>query len=723
MNPAPQTIEATVEPHAEESVIETTASPVVLPPSLLYDKRFLFNRELSWLEFNRRVLEEAQDNSHPLLERLKFLSIFSTNLDEFFMIRVSGLKDQIEESVDELSPDGATPLEQIREIRARLQPVLDEQMRILNEEILPELASNGISLSDYEELTDEEKARADRYFTENVFPVLTPQAVDASHPFPYISNLSLNLGVVLEPDTNNNGRKPKGQNFEMRFARVKLPNNVPRLIPVNDEETRFTRLGELINANVDMLFPGMKINNAHLFRVTRDADIELREDEANDLLRTMERELRRRRFGAAVRLEVSATMPDEMVAFLTEELDLDETDVYRINGFLNIPDLMRFYNLDRPTLKDKPLYSVTPAAFQGVKSMFEAIGRQDILVHHPFTSYTSITDFINAAAEDADVQAIKICLYRTGKDSPIVHSLVRASRNGKQVAALVELKARFDEENNIEWARRLEREGVHVVYGMRGLKTHSKLALVVRREAGRLRRYVHVATGNYNPTTAKIYTDVGLLTANEEIGADATEIFNYLTGYSHQTEFRRLLVAPVNLREKMLAMIHRETEHQKAGRTGHIIAKMNSLTDVDMIHALYLASQAGVKIDLIIRGMCILRPGVPGLSETITVRSIVARFLEHSRIFYFANGGNKSEEIYIGSADWMQRNLDRRVEVITPILSTKLKRYLKDEVLASYLRDNFKSRKLKPDGSYEKVKKSKNEALFNVQDFFVGKAI
>ena len=693
-------------------------SPIELPLSLLHDRRFLFNRELSWLEFNRRVLEEAQDEAHPMLERLKFLSIFSTNLDEFFMIRVSGLKEQIEEKFTALSPDGMTPDEQLKEIRNHLQPMLEAQMSLLNEVILPALALEGVAIWSYDSLLPEEKAYADRYFTENAFPVLTPQAVDASHPFPYISNLSLNLGVVLTPDEK--GKKGVHHQGETRFARVKVPTNVPHLIAVNEAETKFTPLGGLIRGNINALFPGMKITQTHLFRVTRDADIELREDEASDLMRTMERELHRRRFGDAVRLEVAATMPEEMTKFLTDELEIEDGDVYQIDGFLNVPDLMRLYKFDRPALKDRPLNSVTPAAFKNAKSMFEAIAKQDILVHHPFTNFNSVTDFINAAASDAEVQAIKICLYRTGKDSPVVEALMRASQNGKQVAALVELKARFDEENNIEWARRLEREGVHVVYGMRGLKTHSKLALVIRREEGKLKRYVHIATGNYNPTTAKIYTDLGLLTANEEIGADASEIFNFLTGYSNQSDFRRLLVAPVNLREKMLELIRREAAHAEKGR---IIAKMNSLTDTEMIHELYAAAQAGVKIDLIIRGVCVLRPGVAGLSENITVRSIVGRFLEHSRIFYFENGG-KQGEIYIGSADWMHRNLDRRVEVVAPILSSKIRNYIKKEILDAYLRDNSKARLLQPNGDYIRLTAAQNGAeSFNVQEFFIGKEI
>lgn len=711
-------------PVAQKEVVQPeTVSPIELPASLLYDQRFLFNRELSWLEFNRRVLQEAVGGAHPELERLKFLSIFSTNLDEFFMIRVSGLKEQIEDETGKLSPDGMTPLEQLNQIRGRLLPMLDEQMRVLNQEITPALARENIVVANYAKLSKDEKASANNYFIENVFPVLTPQAVDASHPFPYISNLSLNLAVVLAPEAVLNSKKSKHHNFETRFARVKLPTNVPRLIPVNETETKFTLLGELIKANIGVLFPGMRAVHSHLFRVTRDADIELREDEASDLLDRMERELRRRRFGDAVRLEVSASMPHDLVGFLTNELELTETDVYRIDGFLNIPDLMRLYKIDNASLKDRPLAPVAPAQFRGKKqSVFDVIRREDVLLHHPFMTYNSVTDFINAAADDQDVQAIKICLYRTGKDSPIVQALVKASEKGKQVAALVELKARFDEENNIEWARRLEHEGVHVVYGLRGLKTHSKLALVVRREAGRLRRYVHVATGNYNPTTARIYTDFGLLTADEEIGADATDIFNYLTGYSNQTEYRKLLVAPVNLREKMLRLIERETEHKLKGRDARIIAKMNSLTDVEIIQALYRAATAGVEIDLIIRGICMLRPKVEGLSDNIRVRSIVGRFLEHSRIFYFENGGGKDAEIYIGSADWMQRNLDRRVEVVAPISSNKLKKYLRDTVLDAYLRDSAKARILQPDGSYTQVAPLPDEPVFSAQEYFLNSA-
>lgn len=689
-----------------------------LPESLLHDRRFLFNRELSWLEFNRRVLQEALDVANPLLERLKFLSIFSTNLDEFFMIRVSGLKEQIAENVSELSPDGLSAGEQMREIREKLRPMLDAQMNCLREEVLPQLTENGITIWKYEALSNEEKKRLDEYFLQNIFPILTPQAVDASHPFPYISNLSLNLGVMVEPGSDLSEGRLRRLFNEPRFARIKLPPNVPRLIPVEDHNTKFTLLEELIAANIHYLFPNMKTSQCHLFRVTRDADIEIREDEAGDLLRTMEEELHRRRFSFAVRLEVADSMPEEMVQSLAGSLALTEQDVYRINGFLHIPDLMRLYGLNFPELKDKPISYVVPNALRSSKNVFEVLKKQDVLLHHPYTAYSTVTDFINAAADDDDVVAIKICLYRTGQDSPIVKALMRASENGKQVAALVELKARFDEENNIEWARRLENEGVHVIYGIRGLKTHSKVTLVVRREGESLKRYVHLATGNYNPTTSRIYTDIGLLTSDEELGADATDLFNFLTGYSQQMNYRKLLVAPVNLRQRLIQLIRREIENLKQGKPARIILKANSLTDIETIHELYKAAQAGVKIDLIIRGICMLRPGIQGISDNIRVVSVVGRFLEHSRILYFANGGD--EEVYIGSADLMQRNLNRRVEVIVPIKDKEFLKHLKEDILAAYLQDNVNAQILHTDGNYEKINPLSEDDAFNSQTYFVG---
>ncbi len=669
----------------------------------------LFNRELSWLEFNRRVLEEALNTRHPLLERLKFLAIFSTNLDEFFMVRVSGLKEELEEDVVGLSPDGLTPAEQLKSIRLHLKPMLEEHMRCLRDDILPALAAQGVVITSYRDLSRRQQQAADDYFLAKIFPVLTPQAVDPGHPFPYISNLSLNLGVVVE-DAGNNAGAP-----DSRFARIKLPPVVPRLIPVDETGRCFTLLGSLIAANAATLFPAMSFGKCHLFRVTRDADFEIRDDEAGDLLRTMQKHLHQRRFGLAVRLEVSATMPSEMVEYLASSLNLTAEDVYVVNGPLNVPDMMQLYGLDLAALKDAPLKTTIPAPLRTPKQLvFDAIKQGDILLHHPFTSYNTVTDFISAAAKDPDVLAIKMCLYRTGRRSPIVEALIEASEQGKQVGVLVELKARFDEESNIEWARRLEQAGVHVVYGLVGLKTHCKLALVVRREGVVLKRYVHLATGNYNPTTSRIYTDVGIFTADEEIGDDASNLFNYLTGFSRYAKYKSLLVAPVNLRRRMTTLIEREAENAAAGRPARIIAKINSLTDTEIIDSLYAASAAGVAIDLIVRGVCMLRPGVVGLSENITVRSIVGRFLEHSRIYYFAN--IEAAEIFIGSADWMHRNLTRRVEVVAPVKDLKLKEFLKDTVLDAYLRDTANARLLQPDGSYRRVESAAEP--FDAQVYF-----
>lgn len=702
--------------------VEKKTPPQESPKKMLAvgNPRFLTNRELSWLEFNRRVLEEALDASTPLLERLKFLAIFSTNLDEFFMIRVSGLKEQIAEGISNPSPDGMTAAEQLREIRERLRPILDEQMECLQNDVMPKLAGAGIKIIPYHELTESVRAELNSYFLKNIFPVLTPQAVDESHPFPYVSNLSLNLAVIVKPDKSVDHGNLKHLYNRSRFVRIKLPPNIPRLIQIDEEETSFALLGELIGANISYLFPNMIAEQCHLFRLTRDADLELREDEAGDLLRTMELELHhRRRFSFPVRLEVNESMPPEMLNFLVGSIGVTEKDVFRIKGFLNVPDLMRFYSIDRPDLKDKPIAYSVPAPLRKQENIFDILKNQDILLHHPYTAFSAVTDFVSAAAEDENVRAIKICLYRAGKDSPIVKSLMKASQNGKQVAALVELKARFDEENNIEWAKRLENEGVHVIYGMRGLKTHSKVTMVVRRENEELRQYVHIATGNYNPTTSKIYTDLGLLTSNAAIGADATDLFNFLTGYSYRTDYRRLLIAPINLREKMIEMIDRETAHQMSGKSSRIIVKINSLTDDKIVRALYRASQAGVKIDLIVRGICVLRPGIEGLSENIRVISIVGRFLEHSRVFYFQNGGD--EELFIGSADWMHRNLDRRVEAVVPISDQKLRRHIKEDILAIYLRDTANARILMSDGTYQKVKARQPEDDFDAQLYFVGR--
>jgi polyphosphate kinase len=703
------------------TVLNETISPPP-PTEAEFDGQLYFNRELAWLEFNKQVLEEAFREGLPVLERLKFLAIFSTNLDEFFMIRVSGLKEQIAEGISELSPDGMNAADQIREIAKRLKPMLKRQVSHLHQNVLPALAEAGVTIENYEDLGVKDKRRLDKYFRDNLFPILTPQSVDSSHPFPYISNLSLNLGLFIEPDRTFTQKNLKHLYRQKRFTRIKLPPTAARLIPIDEKNGRYALLEQVIAANVNELFPNMKTSESFLFRVTRDADIELREDEAGDLLRTLERELQRRRDRFPVRLEVPGTMPDKMLKLLTTGIGLTDEDVDKVDGLLDIPDLMKLYGLKMAHLKDKPIAAHQPAAMHGKKSLFDVLKKEDVLLHHPYTTFNVVTEFIAEAAEDPDVQAIKICLYRTGRDSPIVESLIRASRLGKQVTALVELKARFDEENNIEWARRLENEGVHVVYGIHSLKTHSKVMLVIRREKDKLVRYVHLATGNYNPATAKIYTDIGLITTDEQIGADASNLFNFLTGYSQQTRFSRLLVAPLNLREKFTEFIHREVKNKKAGKPARIIAKFNSLTDTWLINELYVASKAGVEIDLIVRGVCALRPGIKGLSENIRVRSIIGRFLEHSRIFYFANGGGENDEVYIGSADWMSRNLDRRIEVTVPIADPDIKAYLRDILLDAYLRDNRNARILKPDGNYRRVTPGNSEP-FDSQLFFVAKDV
>ena len=684
-----------------------------LSPSDLF-----INREASLLEFHRRVLEEARDRTNPPLERLKFLSIFSSNLDEFFMIRVSGLKDELEEECDQLSVDGMTPDEQLQLIRERVIPMIAEQQRCLTEEILPQLEDEGIVVASYASLGEAEKKSLDLYYNEKVFPVLTPLAVDPTHPFPYISPLSLNLGVVVQATDGPSPADPPKFKNEPRFVRIKVPSVVPRLVPVPGRDETFVLVEELIQANICSLFPGMDPGPSYCFRVTRDADIEIREQEAEDLLRVLQREIRQRRFGSPVRLEIAADMPQVLRKYLTESLNLIDDDVYEVEGPLGIQDLMALYDIGRSDLRDQPFTPTLAERLQSGERLFDLIKERDLLVHHPYDSYDCVTDFINEAVADPDVVAIKMCLYRTGPDSPIPPALIRASEQGKQVTALIELKARFDEEHNIEWARKLDQAGVHVVYGIIGLKTHGKLTLIVRREGDSLVRYAHIASGNYNPTTSCTYTDVGLFTADDQIGADATELFNYLTGCSRQTDYRRLFVAPVTLRSQFTALIDREIENQKAGRPARIVAKFNRLADRQMIMKFYEAAQAGVKIDLIVRGICMLRPGVPGLSESITVRSVVGRFLEHSRIFYFENGGK--EELYIGSADLMARNLKHRIEVLAPVSNRQIKSYLKDVVLAAYLRDNVKARELQADGTYRQIPTAATGKRFDAQAFFVG---
>ena len=684
----------------------------------------VFNRDLMQLEFFRRLLEEAADKSVPLLERLKFLAVFSSNLDEFFMVRVSGLKEMLEAEELEPMPGELSPADQLRVIRERVLPMVEEQSRLLRDEVIPGLKEAGVVIAPYASLPKPEKKRLSEYFMKNVFLVLTPQAVDPAHPFPWMSNLSLNIGLTAErhADHAHTGALISAEyatEDTARFVRIKVPPLCPRLVPVKEGEHRFVLMEELIEANIHHLFVSAQLSKGYMFRVTRDADVEIREDKAADLLGLIRESLRERRFGLPVRLEVSSQMPPEMVDYLVKSMGIQRDDVYVVDSVLSAGSLMELYDLDRPDLRDRPIQMTVPSPLRRKTSPFEALKKQDILLHHPYASYTTVVDFIEAAARDPQVLAIKICLYRTGKNSPIPKALIEASERGKQVTAVVEIKARFDEENNIEWAKRLAESGVHVVYGLVNLKTHSKLALVVRREEDGLKTYTHVATGNYNPTTSRLYTDLGLLTGDPEIGEDATDLFNFLTGFSLQKEYKQLLVAPVNLRSRMLNLIEREREHAEAARQAYIAAKVNRLTDLDTVDALYRASQAGVKIDLIVRGSCMLRPGVPGLSQTVHVRSIVGRFLEHSRIFHFANGGD--DEVYIGSADWMSRNMDRRVEVVTPVRDEQLKSYLKDTVMPAYLRDNTAARILTAEGTYQKPQIGVGDKPFNSQLFFEGR--
>ncbi len=676
----------------------------------LSDPQYYFSRELSWLEFNNRVLNEAFDPRTPLLERLKFLGIFSSNLDEYFMVRVAALKQQVEAQVTKRSPDGRTAQEQLDLIRQRLHPMVSQAHLHFDQALRPPLSSHGVYLLDYIDLNQEQRAYFKQYFDEQIFPVLTPLAIDPSHPFPYISNLSLNLAVVM---------KEKEDGKEL-FARVKVPRILPRFLPLPENLRHQQKevaaiwtgvpLEQVIAHNLTALFPGMDIQEYHPFRVTRDSDLAMVEDEADDLLVAIEQELHKRRVGGSVvRLEIHTSMPEMLRAMLMEEMDLTDADVYEADGILCLRDLITFLEIPLPDLKDPPFYSSVPQAlrdFGKIKldgaepedNLFAIIRKQDLMVHHPYHSFSrTVQRFITEAAEDPDVLAIKMTLYRTSGDSPIVEALITAAENGKQVAALVEIKARFDEENNINWARKLESAGVHVIYGLAGLKTHTKVVLVVRREGERIRRYVHVGTGNYNPKTSRIYTDMGLLSCREDLGADLSNLFNYLTGYSRHHIYQKLLVAPSGLRTRMTELIHREAAIAHQGDHARIVAKMNALVDPQMIATLYQASQAGVQIDLIVRGMCCLRPGVPGVSDNIRVISIVGRFLEHSRIFYFHNQGQ--EEIFIGSADWMTRNLDRRVEAVVPIEDPAIAKDLQ-EILGIMLADNRQAWDLLPDGRY-----------------------
>jgi polyphosphate kinase len=633
------------------------------------------------------------------------------------MVRVAGLKKQIDAGVMDLPPDGMTPAEQLAAIRKLAYQLMSLARDCLRDDILPQLNQAGIHVLDYAALDERQLNNVKVYFDQVVFPVLTPLAFDPGHPFPHISNLSLNLAVLIQDE---DGRQ--------HFARIKVPSTLPRLVPIKRSSGSVRRDGtvpyhhyfvwleQVIAENLEALFPGMEILEAHPFRVIRDADMEIQELEADDLLETMEQNVRQRRFGSVVKVTVNEAMPTHIREILVENLELDRNDVYTMDGPLGFSSLMQLYGVDRYDLRDPPFKPSVPQILRGEGqdgNIFAAIRKEDILIHHPYDSFLPVVDFLKAAARDPDVLAIKQTLYRVGRNPPVVQALLEAVENGKQVAVLVELKARFDEESNIVWARMLERAGVHVIYGLLGLKTHSKIALVIRKEGEGIRRYMHLGTGNYNAVTAQLYEDLGMFTCDDDIGADATDLFNYLTGYSGKKDYRKLLVAPINLRQRMEALIRREIDHQKNGQQGHLIFKMNSLVDQSMMKALYRASQAGVKVDLLVRGICCLRPGVEGVSENIRVTSIVGRFLEHSRIYYFRNGGH--EEVYLGSADLMPRNIDRRVEVLFPVQDIRLIGCLRDEVLATYLADNVKARRMLSSGSYEHPKPGSKDTPLNSQ--------
>ncbi len=699
------------------------SEPVVLSNiDSMQDPRLYVNRELSLLAFQWRVLEEAQDERNPLLERFKFLSICGSNMDEFFMVRVAGLKRQLEAGSLIAGPDGLTPLEQLDAIEGEVNRFIEESQSCLRNSLMPALDEAGITILQYQELTVEQKDDIRQYFLQKIFPVLTPMAFDPGHPFPHISNLSLNLAVSVRKTSK-----------DVRFARLKIPDSLPQLIPVIRPSTTnrgtgkqlvYLWLDDIIQANLDALFPGMTILETHPFHVTRDAEVEIQEWEASDLLETTEEGVRQRRFGDVVRLQVDRAMPAHVLEILMSNLQIEPCDVYLVEGHFPLSSLKHIASIDRPDLKYSQVVPYVPKILNPDsrdEDEFASIARRDILMHHPYDSFQPIVNLLNDAADDPSVLAIKMTLYRVGRNSPVVEALLRAMEKGKQVAVVVELKARFDEESNIEWARALEREGVHVVYGLIGLKIHAKVLLIVRRVGDSIKRYVHLSTGNYNPVTAHLYTDLGLMTCDDQISSDVSDLFNYLTGYSAKTDYRKLLVAPINLRERLEALIRREISHQGQGRTGHIILKTNALVDERIIMLLYEASQAGVQVDLLVRGICCLRPGIKGVSENIRVISIVGRYLEHSRILYFRNAGN--EEIYMGSADLMPRNLDRRVEVLFPIEDPGLNRYIREELLDTYLNDSVRARLMLPDGTYVRMQTGIEEdaSAIDCQDVFLAR--
>ncbi len=681
------------------------------------------NRELSMLEFQRRVLQEAWDENNPLLERLKFIAIFGSNMDEFFMVRVSGIRKQVEAGIMEVSTDGMTPRDELAAIRKLSQELLHDAQQYLQRKIMPKLDKAGVHVLDYDNLTDSQKDKADKYFKDVIYPVLTPLALDTGHPFPHISNLSLNLAIVI--------RDKKGNE---KFARLKVPDTLPRLIPIKRSSGAerkdgtiphhhyFVWLEQLIAANLSGLFPGMEVVSAHPFRIVRDADIEIQELEADDLLETMQQNIRKRKFGSVVQVAVYPSMPESIRDLLVDNLEVTRNDVYPLHHPLGLVSLWQLYsNVERRDLKDIPYKPNIPKPLKSLTEpgdIFDAIRAENIFVHHPYDSFSPVIDFLTAAARDPHVLAIKQTVYRVGSNAPVVEALLEAAERGKQVAVLVELKARFDEESNIGWARALEQVGVHVVYGLVGLKTHCKITMVVRKEGEGIRRYLHLATGNYNAVTSRIYEDIGVFTCDEDMGADATDLFNYLTGYSTMQDYKKLLIAPVNLRQQIEKLIKREIAHAHAGNKARIIFKMNSLVDERMIQLLYEASQAGVQVDLLIRGMCCLRPGIKGVSENIRVISVVGRYLEHSRLYYFQNNGN--DEIYLGSADLMPRNLNHRVEVVFPVESKTHIRHLRDKVLERYFKDNTRARILEADGTYKRVKPADGEKPFDIQNHLMG---
>ena len=681
------------------------ARPTPKEPSLY------LNRELSWLAFNQRVLDEAADPHWPLLERLKFLAITFSNLDEFFMIRVSGLHDQLEQAEAERSPDGLTPRQQLARIREVVRRVLKDATNLLERQLLPGLAEHGIRIRDWKSLGKATQERARAYFRESVFPVLTPLAVDPGHPFPFISNLSLSLAVeAADPESG-----------ERRFARVKVPEILPRFVPLDrlgdvpDEQRsgEFLPLEALISANLDALFPGMQILGVFPFRITRDMDMEIMEEEAHDLLVTIDREIRRRKFGAVVRLEVHPDTPQRIREFLLSKLEIEEDDLYEESGILGASALMSVAMLPRADLHDTPFVQNLNHALAEAEDPFAVLRQGDILLHHPYDSFQPVLHFLRRAAEDPSVLAIKMTLYRTGSNSEIVKSLIAAAENGKQVAVAIELKARFDEQNNIVWARQLEHAGVHVFYGSVGLKTHAKVILVVRREEGQIRRYVHLSTGNYNVSTSRLYTDLGMFTADQGLGEDVSEVFNALSGFAKVSHYRKLAVAPVTLADTVLRKIAEQTELARAGKPARIYAKMNALVDLAVIDALYQASQAGCRVDLCIRGICCLRPGIQGVSENIRVFSVVGRFLEHCRVFLF--GAGEQEQLYLSSADWMPRNLYRRVELLFPVEDRALRARIHREVIEPSLTDNTRARDLQPDGTYVRRSPAPGEPVRDAQ--------